>query len=289
MADPIRSFFMEFTPEMSIHSDNDAQNEPFLSDLLVALRFYSRLPVPRLAGEKAPYRLPDFNKIAPILPIAALIIALPAALVLMTADLFFAPLISASLAMAINLLVTGAFHEDGLADVADGFGGGQTRDRRLEIMTDSRIGTYGASALGLSLILRITALAALLDLEGGPETALLWICAAPLSRMAGLLPMMLLETAKPDGKAAQVGKASPHSFFLGLSLALLIALGLPLGIEKDILHMGLATILALLAPWPLLHLAKKLIGGQTGDVAGAAQQVAEISFLILLSASGQAG
>ena len=129
---------------------------------------------------------------------------------------------------------------------------------------------------------------ALLDLEGGPETGLLWICAAPLSRMAGLLPMMLLDTAKPDGKAAQVGKASPHSFFLGLILALVIAVGLPLGIEKEIGPLMIATSLALLAPWPLLHLAKKLIGGQTGDVAGAAQQLAEIAFLVILSASGPA-
>lgn len=273
---------------MSMSSENNDQIEPFLSDLLVSLRFYSRLPVPRLAGEKDPYRLPDFNKIAPILPIAALIIALPAAITLIAADFFLGPLISASLAMAVHLLVTGAFHEDGLADVADGFGGGQTRESRLEIMSDSRIGTYGAAALMLSLVLRITALATLLDLEGGPETGLLWICAAPLSRMAGLLPMMLLDNAKPDGKAAQVGKASPHSFFLGLILSLVIAVGLPLGIEKEVGSLMMATSLALLAPWPLLHLAKKLIGGQTGDVAGAAQQLAEIAFLVILSASGQA-
>ena len=261
------------------------QDEPFLSDLLVALRFYSRLPVPRLEREHAPYRLPDFNRIAPILPLASLIIALPAVLVLIAVDLVFAPLISASLALTVQLLVTGAFHEDGLADVADGFGGGQDRASRLQIMTDSRIGTYGAAALGLSLLLRIAALSALLDLEGGAETGLLWLCAAPLSRMAGLLPMMLLDNAKPDGKAAQVGKASPRAFALGFGLAFLIALCLPLGIEVEIPHLLLALLIALLAPLPLLHLAKKLIGGQTGDVAGAAQQLTEIAFLMVLSAT----
>ena len=285
MGHPERSFFMEFETTMPMPNAHHDQDEPFLSDLLVALRFYSRLPVPRLANEKDPYRLPDFNRIAPILPLAGLIIALPAVIVLMAADLVFAPLISASLALSVQLLVTGAFHEDGLADVADGFGGGQDRARRLQIMTDSRIGTYGASALGLSLLLRIATLAALLDLEGGPEAALLWLCAAPLSRIAGLLPMMVLANAKPDGKAAQVGKASPLSFGIGLALALFIALCLPLGIEKEFPHLILAVVLALLAPLPLLHWAQKLIGGQTGDVAGAAQQVAEIAFLLALSAA----
>ena len=218
------------------------------------------------------------------MPLASLIIALPSILVLITADLFFSPLLAASLAIAAQLLVTGAFHEDGLADVADGFGGGQDRASRLHIMTDSRLGTYGAAALFLSLFIRIGALATLLDVEGGPETGLLWLCAAPLSRIIGLFPMMLLDNAKPDGKAALVGKASRGSFAIALGLAILIAFLLPLGIDADMGPLALAIMLALLSPLPLLQLAKKLIGGQTGDVAGATQQVAEITFLLVLSA-----
>jgi adenosylcobinamide-GDP ribazoletransferase len=151
-------------------------------------------------------------------------------------------------------------------------------------MTDSRLGTYGAAALILSLMIRILALASLLELEGGPEAGLLWLCAAPLSRVIGLFPMMLLDNAKPDGKAAQVGKASRKSFAMALILAILIAFVLPLGIEADMGPLALAIVLALLSPLPLLNLAKKLIGGQTGDVAGAAQQIAEITFLLALSA-----
>ena len=262
----------------------DTQDEPFLSDLLVAIRFYSRLPVPRLSGEKHPYRLPDFDRITPILPLASLIIALPATLVLIAADWCLSSLLAASLAIATQLLVTGAFHEDGLADVADGFGGGQDRASRLTIMTDSRLGTYGAAALILSLMMRILALSSLLEFEGGPEAGLLWLCAAPLSRVIGLFPMMMLDNAKPDGKAAQVGKASRKSFAIALILAVLIAFVLPLGIEADMGPLALAIVLALLSPLPLLNLSKKLIGGQTGDVAGAAQQIAEITFLLALSA-----
>ena len=240
--------------------------------------------MPKLAGEKNPYRLPDFDRITKLLPLASLIIALPSTLALIAADLFFTPLLAATLAIAVQLIVTGAFHEDGLADVADGFGGGQDRASRLHIMTDSRLGTYGAAVLVLSLLIRIGALATLLDMEGGPETGLLWLCAAPLSRVIGLFPMMLLDNAKPDGKAAQVGKASRTSFGVALGLAILIAFLLPLGIDADIGMLTLAIILALLSPLPLLHLAKKLIGGQTGDVAGATQQGAEITFLLILCA-----
>ena len=265
-------------------SADHEHNEPFLGNLLVALRFYSRLPVPCLASEKMPYRLPDFDRITPVLPFASLIIALPSILVLIAADLVFTPLLAATLAITAHLLVTGAFHEDGLADVADGFGGGQNRENRLHIMTDSRLGTYGAAALLLSLLIRISALATLLDVEGGPETGLLWLCSAALSRVIGLFPMMLLDNAKPDGKAALVGKASQKSFALALGLAIAIAFLLPLGIDADMGPLALAIILALLSPLPLLHLAKKLIGGQTGDVAGATQQIAEITFLLVLCA-----
>ena len=270
---------------MSALGPDPHTDEPWLSDLLVALRFYARLPIPRLRGEKNPYRLPDFDRITPILPFAALIIALPSVLVLIAADLFFTPLVSAALALATHVLVTGAFHEDGLADTFDGLGGGHDQESRLQIMQDSRLGTFGACALLLSLSVRITILAALIDLEDGPETGLLWLCAAPLSRLCGLFPMMMLAPAKPDGKAAAVGKASRASFAVGLALSCGIALILPLGLDSDPIQIGLAIVGAMLAPLPLIAQAQKLIGGQTGDVAGACQQVSEIVFLLVLSAT----
>ena len=138
-----------------------------LYDLAGCLRFYSRLPVPQLPGEPDPHRSPDFTRLPRMLPLAGLILALPAALVLATAwSIGLGPFLAATLAVATLVVASGALHEDGFADVADGFGGGTTPERRLEIMKDSRIGAYGGVALMLSLALRIGALATLLDRAG---------------------------------------------------------------------------------------------------------------------------
>ena len=114
------------------------------------------------------------------------------------------PLVCAGLAVGALVIVTGALHEDGLADVADGFGGGATRERKLEIMRDSRIGAYGAAALALSLILRVAALSALLDHGLGAAAAGL-ILAGAASRAAALAPLALLPAARADGLGAGAG------------------------------------------------------------------------------------
>lgn len=122
-----------------------------LLDLIACLQFYSRLPIPVLAIERrgpAPHLMPDFRRIVRMLPVAGLIIALPAALVLALAQkLGLPPVLAAIFAIAALVATTGAFHEDGLADSADGLGGGMSRERELEIMKDSRIGAFGGAAL----------------------------------------------------------------------------------------------------------------------------------------------
>ena len=174
-------------------------------DLAACLRFYSRLPVPRLPGEGDPHRLPDFRTLPRLLPVAGLILALPSALILLVAwGLDLGPFLAGTLAVAAGTLVTGALHEDGLADVADGFGGGTTRERRIEIMRDSRIGAYGGVALVLTLALRIGAFATLLD-RTGAMAAMALLLAASLSRSAALAPMVLLGPARPGGAGASVG------------------------------------------------------------------------------------
>ena len=153
-------------------------------DLAGCLRFYSRLPVPPLPGEGDPHAVPDFRTLPRMLPLAGLVLGLPGALVMLAAwGLGLGPFLAATLALTAGVLVTGALHEDGLADVADGFGGGSTSVRRLEIMRDSRIGAYGGVALMLSLALRIGALATLLD-RGGHLAVLALVLAAALSRTA---------------------------------------------------------------------------------------------------------
>lgn len=253
-------------------------------DLASCLRFYSRLPVPRLPGEGDPHAVPDFRTVPRMLPLAGIVIALPTAATLLAAwALGLGPFLAATLAVTTGALVTGALHEDGLADVADGFGGGATRERRLEIMRDSRIGAYGGVALVLSLALRIGALATLLD-RTGALAAIALLLAAALSRTAALAPMVLLDPARPGGAGAAVGRPSRRTFLvatgLGLGLAAItLVSGLPAG--------GVALMLGstALAAGAVTALAHRRIGGQTGDVVGACQQAAEIAGLIGLLAA----
>ncbi len=253
-------------------------------DWATCLRFYSRLPVPALPGEGDPHAAPDFTRVPRMLPLAGLVLALPGAVVLLAAwALGLGPFLAATLAVATGALITGALHEDGLADVADGFGGGTTRERRLEIMRDSRIGAYGGVALVLALALRIGALATLLD-RTGSGAALALVLAAALSRSAALAPMVLLDPARRDGAAAAVGRPGRPALILAGALALALALlgallGLPPG---GILGMLLLSGLGALA---VTALARRRIGGQTGDVIGACQQVAEIAALLGLVAA----
>lgn len=255
-----------------------------LYDLAACLRFYSRLPVPALPEEPSPHAAPDFRTVPRMLPLAGLVIALPASLVLVLAwELRLGPFVAAALALAVAALVTGAMHEDGLADVADGFGGGRTRDRRLEIMRDSRIGAYGATALVLAYALRLGALATLLDRSGWHAAPAL-LLAASLSRTAALAPMVLLDPARPGGASASVGQPTPATVGVAAGInVVLAAIGWGIGLPV----FGLAMMLALapIAAYALTLLARARIGGQTGDVIGACQQVAEIAALIGLLAA----
>ncbi|MDB5647906.1 adenosylcobinamide-GDP ribazoletransferase [Methylobacterium sp.] len=253
-------------------------------DLAGCLRFYSRLPVPTLPGEGDPHAVPDFRTLPRMLPLAGAILALPGALVLLAAwGLGLGPFLAATLGVTAGVLVTGALHEDGLADVADGFGGGGNPARRLEIMRDSRIGAYGGVALMLSLALRIGALATLLD-RGGSLAALALVLAAALSRSAALAPLALLPPARTDGAGAAVGRPSRETLITAGALAVgLTLLALLLGLPPlgGILMLGSSALAAL----GVTALAHRSIGGQTGDVVGAAQQLAEIAALLGLVAA----
>jgi adenosylcobinamide-GDP ribazoletransferase len=256
----------------------DASVRAVVGDFLDCLRFFSRLPVPAWPPERDPHAPPDFATAPRMLPLAALVIALPAALVLAAAlALHLGPWLAATLAAATLVAITGALHEDGLADVADAFGG-RTSARRLEIMRDSRIGSYGASALVLVFALRLGALATLSDRIGWKAGAAL-VAAAILSRAAALAPLALLGPARTDGAAAAVGRPTglTHAFawVLAAILALVTAfLGLP--VHGIVLGGALAAGVGLL----MTRLSQGLIGGHSGDAVGATQQLAEVATLV---------
>ncbi|MFG1422215.1 adenosylcobinamide-GDP ribazoletransferase [Roseixanthobacter liquoris] len=251
-----------------------------VEDLFVALRFFSRLPIPPHGGEEAPFGAPPLSRIAYVIPLAGAAISLfGAAVLLLASALGFPPLLAACLAIATLVLATGAFHEDGLADTADGFGGGRDRARRLEIMRDSRIGTYGACALALSLLIRVASLEALLVLGGPVRAVLALVAAGAASRAAGIVVLQALPAARADGASAGAGQpGADAAMACALMAALVVAVLLVPSFGVGATFAGL--IAPALAGFAMARLSGRLIGGQTGDVAGATQQVAEIAFLL---------
>jgi adenosylcobinamide-GDP ribazoletransferase len=267
-------------------SDPPALPVRLARDSLAALRFYSRLPAPRLAFEGDPFAAPDFAALPQVLPLVALVIAAPGALALaLGAALGLPDAASAALCLAASALATGCFHEDGLADAADGLGGGATREARLTIMKDSRVGTFGASALALSFLLRAAALAGVSASLGAGAAVAAWLIAAALARLIGLAPLFLLEPARAAGLAALAQRPAAGPLARGALLALVVAaLGaMAGGLSFAALLAGLVGAAA--ATGALVAIARRLIGGQTGDIAGAAEQLAEIALLLAFSAT----
>ena len=252
----------------------------FLCDLAACLRFYSRLPIPALPFETDPHAMPDFRTAVRALPAAGALIGLIGAIALALASAFgLPPTVAAALALTALVAATGAFHEDGLADTADGFGGGATRERKLEIMKDSRIGTYGGAALVLSFLLRWSALVALVDRHGDEFAGLVIVALAALSRTVALMPLVALEPARTDGAAWRAGKPEAPALLIAGGLALVLAC-LPMAGGATARQCALAMVLAVAAAGGVTRLSARQIGDQTGDVAGAAQQAAEIAGLL---------
>ena len=254
-----------------------------VADLLICLRFFSRLPIPTTSREIA-FGSHGFVRAAGLAPLAGALLALGPALVLVVARFAGLPSnVAALLAIASLVAVTGALHEDGLADCADGFGGGRTRERKLEIMRDSRIGTFGAAALVLSLALRSAALAAALA-RGLSDAAAALLLSAALSRTACLAPLYLLRPARALGLGAANARPGTRAVTSAVIISLCLAV-LVVGAGIDAKRVTSAVVVAAVAALVLCDVARRQIGGQTGDVAGAAQQVAEAGVLLVFAAA----
>ena len=233
-----------------------------LEEIGLAMALLTRLPLPRLPDSAFARQATS----AWAWPLAGLVVGGLGALAGSGALALGLPVIVAALvALSVQMITTGAMHEDGLADTVDGLWGGWTRDRRLEIMKDSHIGTYGVLALIISAGLRWSMLAGLLTLGAGPVVAI-----AVLSRASMPALMAALPNARGDGLAHKVG-APPLWAVLG-------AVGLSLAIALAAIGPGaLAAALAILVGATLLGwIARRKIGGQTGDILGASQQISEI-------------
>lgn len=243
------------------------------SDFKISLIFFTRLPV----GHRVPIGSTDLARASWAAPLVGAIVGLLGAGAYgLTYRIGLPPLAAAALALATTMLATGCLHEDGLADVADGFGGGVTRERKLEIMRDSRIGTYGVCVLTLSLVLRASALASLTE----PMLVAFALVAAHTAARASLPAFMaFVPLARSDGLSASAGRP-PLGSILTASLIGIIALGVSFSITA-----GVVTLLLLLSGFAFMAwICVKQIGGQTGDVLGTLEQACET--IILLSAAG---
>ena len=247
-------------------------------DMARACVFLTRLPVrwPDAApGE--PDGMAALARALRCAPLVGALVGAAGAAVLVAASALNLPaLAAAGLALAAGFAITGGLHEDGLADVADGFGGGQDAARKLAIMRDSYVGSYGVAAIGFSLLLRAAALSALVAVPGG---ALALVGAHALARAAMLPVMRGLAPARADGLGHGAGR--PTRATAGTALVFggvltLIALG-PLA--------GLAALaVAALATALVARLAARQVRGYTGDVLGAVEQTVETA--VLLTAAG---
>ncbi|CAA7624523.1 Cobalamin synthase [Candidatus Terasakiella magnetica] len=244
------------------------QDRGWRGDLLLAASFLTRLPLP-LCPTMAAGALARAMRTFPLVGAA---LGLAAGLAAMLLNAVLPPLPAALLTVLVLVLATGALHEDGLADFSDGLGARGDRDRRLEVMRDSRNGTFGVVALILSIGLRASALAEIP--EGWAQVGAL-VAAASLSR--GLIPavMQILAPARPDGLGAAAGCPDASVAAAAAGLGLLASIfGLGFGGALT------ALVLAGLVGWAMAGVARRAFGGYTGDVLGAVQQGGEIAILL---------
>lgn len=245
-------------------------------DFIMALRFFSRLPTGGSAHQK-----PDLSRIAMALPLASLAIGIVPALLLVGGVLGGLPsYFAAALAVGTMILTSGAMAEDALADAADGLFGGQTAERRLEIMKDSRHGTYGVAALALFIVLRVTALGAIAAINPMAAGAI-WLAASIVGRSSALWVAVALPPARKDGASATAGRLPGRNFAVGTAFAALL-LFLLAGPATSVVALAVAVILAIAVAAGWTALCRRLVGGQTGDIIGALGALVEIAILAAL-------
>lgn len=243
---------------------------------LTAVQFFTRLPVPAWVGHSAQ----QLEQTVRYLPLVGICIGLVSAAVLWLAARVLPMPLAVGLCMAAGILATGAFHEDGLSDFADGMGGGHSKEKILEIMKDSRAGAFGVIALVLVLLLKYQALLALGTLRSLPYAAAALIAAHAVSRLMAASIILTQHYVRDDDstRAKPAAQALSHISF---SIALLISIA-----TLDILFAAkarTAAVVAAIAAAVLMRIylawrIQKRLGGYTGDCLGAVQQLTELAF-----------
>lgn len=241
--------------------------------LLTAVQYFTRVPVPRWVGHDAS----QLNGATRYFPAVGLAAGAAGAAMLWACSLAFPPVVAVLLSTATTIGLTGAFHEDGLADTIDGLGGGATRERALEIMKDSRIGTFGAIALMLVVLLKLSALAALPT----SQAIAALIAAHGASRWCAVMLIWRLPYVRLDDSTRAkpvVVRIAP----LDVIVASLFGLA-PLaqcGLHAVVAFIAMLLVLGYLGRW-----YTRRLGGYTGDTLGATQQFTEVTFYLAFLAA----
>jgi adenosylcobinamide-GDP ribazoletransferase len=240
-----------------------------LNLFFLALGFFSRIPMPNWLV----YSPENLNRSSRYFTIVGWLLGALVALLFFSAHLIFSNNISLWLAIVFSLLLTGAFHEDGLADTADGFGGGFTRKKKLAIMKDSRVGTYGAAALIMALSGKY-----LLLIENS-QIAFSLLIAYALSRAVSASLIFDMQYVTDDDTSKSKPLANNQSI---ADLRILLLSTLPVFLllhwQNALMIIGVLIIVRYFAKWYF----NKQIGGYTGDCLGAAQQISELMIYALL-------
>ena len=255
---------------MTIPSHTPPPNRPFLQQewrsFLLAIGFFTRIPVPDLPD----FQEQELNLAAKYFPLVGIMVGAFAALVYMLVSTVFPQDIAVLLSMVATLLLTGAFHEDGLTDAVDGLGGGWEKEQVLHIMQDSRIGSYGAVSIVMALLLKFTALTHFSPLL----VPAVLVAGHSVSRFCAMLVMATQRYVKYAGKSKPLATVMPPTH---LCIAALFGL-LPLLWLDYSWYLGLVPVAAVWVWFSLM--IKKRIGGYTGDCLGAMQQLTEIAFYL---------
>ena len=237
-----------------------------------ALQFLTRVPIKHTAAAATR------RAMAPWFPVVGAIVGATVGGTAAGLQYWLSPFASAAIAVSVGMLVTGAFHEDGLADLADAMSGGATRERRFEILKDSRHGTYGVAALCASIVVRVAGVASLAAV-GPAATVAGAVAAHALARGIAVGVIGLAPAAPSDGLGA--------SFRSDVSRAramLTLAVAATIGALATGWWLGVMVGAGMLAAAVVAVVAVRALGGVTGDVAGAVEQVAEIAALVTAGA-----
>lgn len=250
----------------------------WLSEIRQAVAFYTLIPAHWMGAEAAEREPVPMAEAMRMVPLAGVVVgAVGGVIFALAAALTGSILVASVSAVAATTIITGALHEDGLADTADALAG-TTPEKRLEIMRDSHIGNFGAAALCMSILLRVALIAVIAQAGGTGAAVLVLIAAHAVSRGFALWLPYCLPPARKSGAAVAFGRPNERVFVEIVLISLVIAF-ITAASVAHIIATAVAVLVSALVVLGMTWTVERLFEGQTGDLSGATQQLAEIAFL----------